>query len=193
MPSSKFLRTASWAAYLTAAATIISLISLIVFFSLIPTLGTENIFGPINDFTSIVLAFLGAFVAYALYLSVEKQSPGPAKIGVTLMLIGNLILGTIQTLFMLDIVPLSATTYTGPFGVALAGLGLILLSRAQSSLSTRLVRIMWIAATSGILVLLAGLITGWDSGLTSIFGLVYIVFNTAWLVGVGRYFAAKAG
>jgi len=185
----KFYRVAGWLAFLYAILTIIGIISLIVFFALVPTLGSSNIMGSINDITSILGSLVAVPVALALYLLHRAQSPGSALIGFTLALVGDLAVAVIQTLFVLRLVSYDATLAVAPLGFAVAGVGVIIfgsLALQHQTLSSRLARLMIIAGVASIVLVVVGMMTGWDSPLTSLSGLMFVVFGVAWNIGFGQ-------
>ena len=185
----KFYRVAGWLAFASAALTIIGILSLIAFFALIPTLGTSNVMGPISDFTSVFGSLVAVPVALALYFLNRSHSAGPAIVGFALALVGNLAVGVIQSLYILRLVSLDATQVAGPWGFAVAGVGLILfgsLALRHQTLSRQLARLMVMAGAASIVLVAVGMTTGWDSALTSLSGLVFVVLGVAWNIGFGK-------
>ncbi|HZY41634.1 MAG TPA: hypothetical protein VFF59_06505, partial [Anaerolineae bacterium] len=67
MNNFQFFRFTGWCAYISAAMVVLGLIAFMVFWALFSQTGTDNIWGPINDSTSVVLGLANIIVLIALH------------------------------------------------------------------------------------------------------------------------------
>jgi hypothetical protein len=92
-----------WAAILSAAATLLTLITGILFFS------AGGLFGPINDAVSVIQMLLMLPIAAALYLLTRHDATALALLAAAIGIAGMLIAAVLQALLVLRIVEYEQT------------------------------------------------------------------------------------
>ena len=176
-------RFAGWSAYLSAAATIIGFITLILFFSV------GQPFGTINDISSIFIALATLPILFALYQLHRAVAPTVSLGALIIGIVSSLIAVLLQTLFVFKVIPGSpsgeiVTVAFGVFGISLALFNY--LAYSNKSFSPKLA-IWGIAAGAGYaLVALGFLLGGQDHPLTYLGGLFAIFAYPAWAIWFGR-------
>ena len=184
-----FYRFAGWMAFVTAAFTVIGIATLIAFFALIPTLGPMNFMGRINDVSSVVGALVAIPVGVALYLLHHRYAPLPSVLALALAVGADVTLASVQLLFLAGVVDLGVTLVAAPLAFGVGGLGLVvfgLLARAYRTLSPRLALVALVSGGVAVVLVIAGMTTGWDSAVTSGVGLLFVVLRVSWLIAFGR-------
>src|SRR5258708_27625146 len=105
---------------LSAVATIVSIIFLILFFSL------GGLFGPLNDFTSIFQVGLMLPVLYFFWVTLRPDYNLPATIAAGLGLVGISVTAGVQLLLVVGALPYPQTVAPNMVGGGLIGVWLIL-------------------------------------------------------------------
>ncbi len=182
MTSPDVFRYAGWSAYLSAVATIIGFVTLIVFFSV------GEPFGTINDISSVILALSLLPLALALYL---LQRSGAPSLSLTALIIGicaMLAASILQILLVLRIVKLELTLVAVP--AAFGGVGGWLLLNSYLALASRTLPsgLAWVGMVAGvgyILVILGFLLGGQQHPLTAVGGLTAVLSYPIWAIWIG--------
>ncbi len=182
MNKTSLLRLAGWSAYLSAAATIIGAVTLVIFFSV------GDPYGKINDVCSVVIGLTAILILFALYQLHRASAPTASfiafSIGAAAMLIG----ATLQALLVFtgknfgNIV----TFVYGVYGASLMTFNW--LAKSSGSLPRGL---SWtgIAAGLGYVLVTAGFILGGPNHLlTYIGGALSVIAYPIWAIRLGRVF-----
>ncbi len=181
-------RVAGWSAYVSAAATIIGFVTLILFFSV------GQPFGTINDVSSIIIALAilpVLFVLHELHHAVNSTvSLGALILGIVSVLTAALL----QTLFVFKVIPgdLSGKIVTVAFGVF--GIALVLFNYlVYSSKSFSPQFAIWgsVAGAGYAVVALGFLLGGQDHPLTYVGGLAAIVAYPVWAIWFGKLLLSR--
>lgn len=189
MNNTTFFRFASGCAYLSAAMVVLGLIAFMLFWSQFSQTGVDNIWGPINDATSVILALANIVLLIALHRLYHNVAPTASLIAMVLGSAAMLVAAVMQSLLILKVIVYADTAVSVPLAFAVYGGVLIvyaLLARRAGAWSNRL---MWcgILAGAGYVLTIAGFTTGsMDSPITYAGGLLTVVFATAWAIGFGR-------
>ena len=189
MSRRRFYRFAGWTAFGAAALTVIGVVSLIAFFALIPTLGAENPAGTINDLSSIVGALAALPVAVALYLLHDRYAPVASLIALALAAGAEVTVASVQALFVAGVVGLDVTLVVAPLAFGVGGVGLMVfgaLARSSGTMSTRLATLAMVAGGVALILVVAGMTTGWESAVTSVVALTFVALRVTWLIAFGR-------
>jgi len=165
-------RYAGWSAHLSAAATIVGFVTLIVFFSV------GEPFGTINDISSIILALSLLPLALALYL---LQRPCAALLSLIALIIGicaMLAASILQILLVLRVIKLELTLVAVPAAFGVVGVWLLLnssLALASGTLPSGLAWVGMVAGVGYILVILGFILGGQQHPLTAVGGLTAVI------------------
>ncbi len=176
-------RFAGWCAYLSAAATIIGFVTLLLFFSV------GQPFGTINDVSSIIIALTILPVLFVLHKLHRAFAPVVSLWALIIGIVSALIAALLQTLFVFKVIPgdLSGKIVTVAFGVF--GIALVLfnyLVYSSTSFSPKFA-IWGIVAGAGYAVVALGfLLGGQDHPLTYVGGLAAIVAYPVWVLWFGK-------
>ena len=181
-------RFAGWSAYLSAAATIIGFITLILFFS------EGQPFGTINDTASIFigLAILPGF--FALY-KLERGSNPMLSLGALVVgSVAALIAAFLQTLLVFKVISGEqsgeiVTIAFGVFGISLAVF--IYLAYSNKSFSAQLAIWGLVAGAGYAIVTLGFLIGGQEHPLTYVGALAAIVGYPVWTIWFGKLLLSR--
>jgi len=183
MSITRSARFVTWCAFISAAMTIIGVVTLFVFFALGQPWGT------INDLTSITLALSGIPVVLTLYRLYRTYALGVSVIAVVIGVIALLTAAALQTLLVLKTIPYEQTAVNVPAAFGVFGLSLLIfavLSRADQ-VQPRALTVWGIIAGIGYIVVIIGiLIGGQEHPLASIGGLLAVVGYPVWAVWFGR-------
>src|SRR5688572_14777149 len=118
MSDTALFRFAGWSAYISAIATVVGAVTLVIFFSL------GEPFGTINDVSSIIIAVTGIPILLALHKLHSAVSHGWSLAALVIGVVALLFAGTAQALLVLGFYQFEAapdsTFGFGAFGVALA-------------------------------------------------------------------------
>ena len=141
-----------WAAILSAVATLLTLITGILFFS------AGGLFGPINDAASVIQMLLMLPVAAALYLLTRHDATALALLAAAIGVAGMLIAAVLQALLVFRVVEYEQTTAATLFAGGAVGVWLVLanlLAVAAGSLPGGLV-LTGVVAGAGYVLLVIG-------------------------------------
>ena len=178
-----------WAAFLSAAATIGTAITGILFF----VLGGR--FGPINDAVSVLQMLVMLPVAAGLYLVIRRSDPGLALVATVPGVLGMLVAALLQALLVVRVVQYEQTI--GAVLAAGGGIGLWLvlaniLALVGSALPVGLA-ICGIVAGVGYVLLAVGFRIGGQEHPLSYAGAgAMLVGYTVWAIWLGYLFASGA-
>lgn len=182
MTTPEVFRYAGWSAYLSAAATIVGFVTLIVFFSV------GEPFGTIHDISSIILALSLLPLALALYL---LQRPCAALLSLIALIIGicaMLAASILQILLVLRVVKLELTLVAVPAAFGVVGVWLLLnssLALASGTLPSGLAWVGMVAGVGYILVILGFILGGQQHPLTAVGGLTAVIGYPIWAIWIG--------
>ena len=181
-------RFAGWSAYLSAAATIIGFVTLILFFSV------GQPFGTINDISSIVIALAILPVLVALHKLHHTFAPVVSLGALIIGIVSALTAALLQILFVFKVIPgnLSGEIVTmafGVFGIALALFNYLAYSNKSFSLKFAIWGI--VAGVGYVLVALGFLLGGQDHPLTYVGGLAAVVAYPVWAIWFGKHLLSK--
>jgi hypothetical protein len=123
----EMLHTVGWAAYLSAAATIITFVTGILFF----TVGQP--FGTIQDASSALQVFLMLPIALVLHVLFRARAPALSLLAMVVGIAGMLVAGLLQVLLVFRVVQFESTIRTtlsagGAIGVWLVVIGVLSLA-----------------------------------------------------------------
>ena len=189
MDATQFDLVVGWAAYLSAAATIGTAITGVLFFVL------RGRFGPINDAVSVLQMLVMLPVAAGLYLVIRRSDSGLALIATVPGVLGMLVAALLQALLVVRVV-----RYEQTIGAVLAagggiGLWLVLaniLALVGSALPVGLA-ICGIIAGMGYVLLAVGFRIGGQEHPLSYAGAgAMLVGYTVWAIWLGYLFASGA-
>ena len=183
MTSFDLTRFAGWSAYLSAAATVLGIASLIAFF----TVGQP--FGTINDIFSVVIALSSMVVLYALHQIHQQGAPlinlAVFAVGVSALLVA----AVLQTLLILNVITFAQTAVIVPLAFGFFGAALVVygrLSLANGLLPARLAWMSIIAGVGYVLVITGFILGGQEHPLAAIGGLVTVIVYPGWAIWFGR-------
>ncbi|SRR5258708_15612738 len=187
MTNAKLSRYAGWSALVSAVATILGLVTLLMFY----TLGQP--WGTINDITSVVLALSILPVLLALHRLHRREAPTVDPAAFVIGVLAMSIAGVFQTLLIMRIIAYAQTAVVVPAAFGLFGASLMVygyLARANGSLPRRL-GLLGILAGAGYVVVIAGIILGGqDHPLTTVGGLTAVICYPIWAIWFGRLLLA---
>ncbi len=112
-------RLAGWSAILSAIATIVGAVTLVIFFSV------GDPFGKINDVSSIVIAITGIIVLHAMQKIHRSTSYSMSAVASTLGIVALLVAGIVQIVFVVGGIQYKQTEFVSPLGFGLFGIALI--------------------------------------------------------------------
>lgn len=182
MTSTDVLRYAGWSAYLSAAATIIGFVTLIVFFSV------GEPFGTINDISSVILALALLPLALALYLLQLRGAPVLSLIALIAGICAMLTASILQILLVLRVVKFELTLVAVLAAFGVVGVWLLLnssLALTNKTLPSGLAGVGVIAAVGYLLVILGFLLGGQQHPLTAVGGLTAVIGYPIWAIWIG--------
>ena len=181
-------RFAGWSAYLSAAATIIGFVTLILFFSV------GQPFGTINDVSSIVIALATLPILFVLHKLHRAVAPLLSLGALIIGIVSALIAALLQTLFVFKVIPINpsseiVTVAFGVFGVSLAIFNY--LAYSNKSFSSKLAIWGIVAGVGYALVALGFLLGGQDHPLTYVGGFAAIVAYPVWAMWFGKFLVSR--
>jgi MFS family permease len=183
MTSAELSRYAGWSAFASAIATILGLVTLIMFF----TLGQP--WGTINDLTSILLALSILPVLLVLHRLHRRDAPILSLATFVLGLLAMLVAAAFQTLLVFRVFAYEQTALVVPGAFAVFGATLMVyntLARASGSLSRKLAWLGMIAGAGYVLVIAGLILGGQQSPITAAGGLIAVVCYPIWAIWFGR-------
>ena len=196
MNDSRLFRFAGWCAYISAAMTVLGVVTLMVFFALIPQYGVSNVWGPINDSTSVIGALAGIVVLYALHRLHRRSVPNVSLAAVVVGVVALLVAAVMQSLLILRVITFADTAVAVPAAFAVFGAVLVvygLLARRAGDWSNRQVWFGIVAGAGYVLTIVGFLVGGMNSPVTYVGGLLTVIFYTIWVIGFGRTLRRQAG
>ena len=180
MSNNNLFRLAGWSAYLSAIATIIGAVTLVIFFSV------GDPYGKINDVSSVVIGLTAIVILFALYQLHRSAAP---TISLIVFLVGALAMLTaavVQTLLVINGTNFGmiVTIAFGIFGASLIAFGY--LAVVNETLSRGLAW-LGIAAGIGYVLVITGFILGGENHpLTYLGGAVSVIAYPTWSIWLGR-------
>jgi hypothetical protein len=173
MMSTEILQIIGWAAYLSAAATLVTFVTGILFF----TVGQP--FGTIQDAASALQVLLMLPIALVLHVSFRARAPALSLLAMVVGIAGMLVAGVLQALLVFRVVQFESTIRTtltagGAIGAWLVVVGALIL--ADGTLPSGLA---WsgIVAGGGYILLVIGFWLGgqqhplfWGGSLAAVIG-----------------------
>ncbi|MBI3165892.1 MAG: hypothetical protein HYZ24_14510 [Chloroflexi bacterium] len=180
--NNKLFRLAGWSAYLSALATILGAVTLVIFFSV------GDPFGKINDVCSVIIGLTAIVILFALYQLHRSAAP---KISFIVFLVGALAMLTaavIQTLLVVNGTNFGmiVTISFGIFGASLIAFGFL---AVVNQTLPRGLAWLGIAAGIGYVLVITGFILGGENHpLTYLGGAVAVIAYPVWAVWLGRVF-----
>jgi hypothetical protein len=208
--NTRLVRYPGWAAFFSGIASIVSLVSLILFFSLETSASsaqTPHLWGPISDIAPIFQMLFLLIVAVTFYFSQRALAPRVSLISCLIGAVGMVSVVLLQFLLRLNILPFEQEVTPVVFATALVGVWLVMiniLGLRQGSLSSRLA---WLGIAVGVAFVLepvmlsaAGGAVAWRvfmsnylllAGSAIVFLVSYIGFPV-WAFWLGRIFQRKS-
>jgi hypothetical protein len=181
---SNLFRLAGWSAYISAIATVVGAITLVIFFSL------GEPFGTINDVSSIIIAIMGILVLLALHRLHSAVSNAGSLAALVIGVVGLLFAGAAQTMLVLRLIPFEQTPDSSfgfsAFGVAIAVHGY--LAWVRNVFPRGLTVWGMVAGIGYVLVSLAFVLGGPDHPLTYAGGAAAVIAYPVWAIWLGRVF-----
>jgi len=183
MANAELSRYAGWSALASTIATILGLVTFIMFFTLVQPWGT------INDLTSVVLALSILPVLLVLHHLHRLDAPIISLATFVISFFAMLVALVFQTLLIIRVMAYAQTAVVVPVSFGLFGAALMVygyLARAIGSLPRRLA-LLSILAGAGYVVVIAGIILGGqEHPLAAIGGLTAVICYPIWAILFGR-------
>lgn len=183
MINTKLSRYAGWSAFVSAIATILGLVTLLMFF----TLGQP--WGTINDTTSVILALSIIPVLLALHRLHRRNTPIVSLATFVIGVLATLVAAVFQILLIIRVFVFEQTAIVVPVAFGIFGASLMVycyLDRANKSLSRTLAWLGMIAGAGYAVIIVGYILGGQDSPLVSIGGLTAVIFYPIWAIWFGR-------
>ncbi|NOH01433.1 MAG: hypothetical protein HND47_05375 [Chloroflexi bacterium] len=188
MSNSNLFRLAGWSAYLSAVATILGAVTLVIFFSV------GDPFGKINDVSSIVIALASIPMLLALHKLHRNVfyalSFGALIVGIAAMLIA----GIVQTLFVFGVFQYEQTVYVSPLGFGLFGVAIAVygyLARVGKIFPSAL-SVLGMLAGIGYALVAFGFLLGGENHLFSyVGGSIAVIAYPFWAIWLGRQLLSR--
>ncbi len=180
MDKSSLFRLVGWSAYVSAAATIIGAVTLVIFFS------AGDPFGIMNDISSVVIGLTGIIILFAMYQLHRSVAPVISLVAFAVGALAMLTAAVLQTLLVTIRLDFGViTTYTfGVFGASLVVYGYLVI--ANKTLPRGLGWWGIVAGAGYILVTTGFILGGPNSNLTYIGGLTSVIAYPTWAIWLGR-------
>jgi len=177
-------RYAGWSAYLSAAATILGIATLLAFF----TRGEP--FGTWNDILSIVIALSMIVILFELDRLHRPVAPAVSLTVLSIGVIALLIAVVFQALLIVKVIVFAQTAVIVPLAFGVFGAALMIysyFSLANQLLPGRLA-ILGLIAGAGYVLVITGLILNPEGEhfLATIGGLITVIGYPAWAIWFGR-------
>jgi hypothetical protein len=151
--NTRLARYTGWAAFFSGIASIVALVSLILFFSLETSASsaqTPHLWGPISDIAPIFQMLFLLIVAVTFYFSQRALAPRVSLISCLIGMVGMGGVVLLQILLRLNILAFEQEVTLVLFATALVGVWLVMTSisgRRQGSLPSRLA---WLGMAVGV-------------------------------------------
>lgn len=177
MDKNSLFRLAGWSAYVSAAATIVGAVTLVIFFSV------GDPYGKINDVSSIIIAITGIIVLIAMRKFHRSASYSLSVGASTLGIVALLVAGIVQIVFVAGRIQYEQTEFVSPLGFGLFGIALIVfgyLGWIEAS-RPRVLSAIGMTAGLGYVLVAAGFILGGPNHmLTYIGGALSVIAYPVW-------------
>ena len=183
MTNAELSRYAGWSALVSAIATVLGLVTLIMFFALGQPWGT------INDITSVVLAFSLLPVLLMLHRLHRRNAPTISFATFIIGVLAMLIAVVFQTLLIIRVITFAQTAIIVPVAFGLFGATLMVygyFARANGSLPRRLAFLSIIAGAGYVVVIVGFILGGQEHPLAAIGGLTAVSCYPIWAIWFGR-------
>jgi hypothetical protein len=175
MTNSELPLYAGWSALVSAIATILGLVTLILFFF------RGQPWGTLNDIISVILALSMLPVLLVLYSLHQLDAPGVS--------LATLVVGTLAMLVIFKVITFAQTSIVVPAAFGLLGIALMVFSYrayASGTLPQGLV-VLGIVAGAGYVLTIAGFLLGGEQHpLTGLGGLTAVISYPIWAVWFSR-------
>ncbi|MBV6396790.1 MAG: hypothetical protein HFACDABA_02391 [Anaerolineales bacterium] len=179
-------RLAGWSAILSAIATLVGAVTLVIFFSV------GDPYGKINDVSSVIIGLTAIVILFTLYQSHRSSAPIVSLIAFAVGAVAMLVGAVLQMLLVItgtnfgDIV----TFVFGVYGASLLTFGWL---AASSGILPRALAWTGIAAGLGYVLVTTGFILGGPNGmLTYIGGALSVIAYPVWGFWLGRIWLKSA-
>ena len=183
MKNAKLSRYAGWSAIVSAVASIVGLVTLIMFFSLGQPWGT------INDISSVVQALSILPVLLALHRLHSLDAPVVSLAAFGIGVLGMLIAAVWQTLLIIGVITFAQTAVISPIAFGVLGISLILYGYRiyRNGMLPRKLALLSLITGAGFVTLIVGVILGGqEHPLSAIGGLIAAIGYPIWAVWFGR-------
>lgn len=174
---------AGWSAIVSAIATVIGFVTLVLFFS------RGQPWGTINDVSSVILAFVLLPVLLALYTLHRQNAPAIALAVLVIGVLALLVAAAFQLLLIFNVIEFMQTAIIVPTAFGLFGAALVVystLARAHGSLPNALAWLGIVAGVSYMLVIVGFILGGQEHPLAAMGGLTAVTIYPIFAVWFGR-------
>ena len=180
MDKSSLFRLVGWSAYVSAAATIIGAVTLVIFFSV------GDPFGIMNDISSVIIGLTGIVILFALYQLHRSIAPVMSLVAFVIGALAMLTAAVLQMLLVAIRMDFGViTTYMfGVFGASLIIYGYLVL--VNETLPRALGWWGIVAGLGYVLVVTGFIVSGPNHPLTYVGGLVSVIAYPTWAIWLGR-------
>ena len=180
--TAKLMHHASWSAFVSAVATILGVVTLLMFF------GHGEPWGAINDVTSIVLAVSLLPVLLLLHRLHMRDAPVVSLAACAIGALGLIVVIVLQGLLVLRVISFAHTAIAVPLAFGLFGAALIVygyLACSQESLPPGMGWLGIIAGAGYVTVIAGFLLGGEQHPLAAIGGLTASICYPIWAIWFG--------
>ncbi len=186
MDTIPFLRYVGWSAYLSAAATIVTLVAAILFFSV------GQPFGTISDASSVLQVLFMVPLAIALYRLLPANMRTPGLLAAALGILGMLVIAVGQSLLVVGRINFQQSLKFFPAAVAIGIwlLGISYLALAGELWPRGLAWASLLAGAGYVLTVVGFLIGGQQNPLYYLGSLVLLISFPIWAIWLGRLLLA---
>lgn len=174
---------AGWSAIVSAIATVVGFVTLVIFFSLGQPWGT------FNDVASVILAFSLLPVLLALYYLQRQNAPVVALGVLVIGVLALLVAAVFQLLLIFNVIEFRQTAVVVPAAFGLFGAALVVysaLARAHGSLPDALALLGIVAGVSYGLVIVGFILGGQEHPLAAIGGVTAVIIYPIFAIWFGR-------
>jgi len=183
MSNTSLSRFAGWSTLVSALATILGLVTLLIFFS------QGEPWGTLNDITSVILALSLLPVLLMLHRLNRGDTPNISLAALVMGVIAMLVAAVFQSLLIIKVITFAQTAILVPaafglFGVSLMVLGF--LSRANTSIPPRWILLSIIAGAGYVLVIAGIMVGGQEHPLAAMGGLIAVIGYSIWAIWFSR-------
>ncbi len=183
MSIAKLSLYSAWSALVSAAATIMGLVTLLIFFA------QGEPWGTLNDITSVILALSLLPVLFMLHRILRRDAPAVSMVALMIGGIGLLAATLVQSLLILKVITFDQTAVLAPAAFGLFGASLMVygfLGFSNTLLPRRLIWLSIIAGAGYVLVITGFILGGQDHPLAAIGGLISVIGYPIWAIWFGR-------